>query len=263
MRLLSVLLIAVSACSRGAPPTRNISNHDPASKPAAIDVVENSTGLSARSLESPIAKLGVRFSAPDFGEQIAVAAPRVYEVCLELGVSELMPSSIEVALDGGRPRKLVPPQLTIPLGQLLAVGEELRPGEHWLFAAPVLISGFVPRPGPEAPRLAIARRFSIGSGESSSASGVIWVRRPEGTYNGRVSAAQVVFDVFAFQADGAASNRTPLLLLQGPEHGALRLPAPFELSDLPRGDYEVRASAPALADVSVGFTVNHELGEGS
>lgn len=258
--MLSVLIIAVSACDRTVRPAQNVLK--PSAEPAASAPVQptNGTGLAAQRLESPLAELSVRFAAPGFGERIDVAAPRVYEVRLELDAAEPAPSHIELALDAGRPRRLQNRQMTSALGQLLAPGEVLSPGEHWLFAAPVLASGLVPRPRDDRPRAAIARRFSIGGARGSSSSGVIWIRKPEGTYNGPQSAGLVLFDAYAFARDGAVSELTPTLFLRGPGLGGeLQLAAPFALAELPSGEYEVRASAPACPEVSSRFTVNREL----
>lgn len=260
--MLSVLFIAVSACGRSAEPARVIPKQTAGASSGAALASTNSTPLSGGPLETPIAAFTLRFASPGFGEQIAVAAPRVYEVRVELGDSQVLPPSIEVALDGGRPRRLSPAQSAIALGQLLGAGEELSPGEHWLFAAPVLDSGLVPRASPAAPRGAIAQRFSIGVGGGSGSKGVIWLRKPEGTYNGRQRAELILFDAYVFAADGSALRATPVISVRGPGvQGELRLPAPFALAEVPSGDFEVRANLASLAEVSTRFTVNRELGD--
>ncbi|MET0791202.1 MAG: hypothetical protein ABW061_06740, partial [Polyangiaceae bacterium] len=122
----------------------------------------NDTQLVAEPEASPSSKASLRFGTPELGQEIAIEAGPTFEVRLVRDGAGEEAALIDVALDGGRPRRLSASQSSLPLGQLVAADAQLGPGPHWLFAAPVLASGFVPRPAPALPRAGIARRFFIG-----------------------------------------------------------------------------------------------------
>jgi hypothetical protein len=112
------------------------------------------------------------------------------------------------------------------------------------------------------PRAAIARRFFIGKAPPGEAgpSGAVWLRKPEGTYNGPQNAGRVLFDAFVFSAAGTPLDVTCTIGLRAPGvTGALRLPAPFSMQDMPSGDYDVDVSAPSARAVTSRFVVNREL----
>jgi hypothetical protein len=236
---------------------------------ASADAPLNSTPLLAHTVEAPLSNMSVGITHPDLGEVIPAAGAARYDVRLAIdvaeadplvvGVPELEAFSVEVALDGERPRRLTRARPSVALGELLRADAVLSEGEHWLFAAPVPARG-VPRRASGGPRSAVARRFFVGRVPDgrSGPSGAVWLRSPAGTYNGPNSG--LIFDAFAFSATGAALETPCTIALSGPgASGELRLPAPFLTSALASGDYLVMVSAPAASPVSVRFTVNSEL----
>lgn len=227
--------------------------------------MSNSTALIAEALPSPTSKHSIYFGSPQLAEEIPLEAGPSYEVRLlrERAFEEDGP--IDVALDGERPRRLSASESAITLARLLAEGAPLSAGVHWLFAAPVLVSGLVPRKAPNLPRAGVARRFFVGKPPPSEPgpTGAVWLRKPEGTYNGAQAAAQVLFDVFVFSASGAPLEAPYSVTLRGPTvSGELRLPSPFSVHDLPSGDYEVAVSASTAKTLTARFVVNRELGGG-
>ncbi len=260
------MIVVVVACSPAAPPPPAAapSNCQPlqGASPGASAAL-NSSGLAADPLQSPIAPLTVAIGAPQLGEQIAVEQAGAYEVKWQLGAPTADGSSVEIALDGARPRRFPATRAAVSLGELLPSAASLQPGSHWLFVAPVLASGLVPRPAAGAPRAAVARHFFVGAAPNADPgpSGAIWLRKPEGTYNGAHDADSVLFDVFVFSASGAPLEPPYTVLLEGAGRvGELRFPSPFAVHDLPSGDYQAAVSAPGAAPSSVRFTVNRELG---
>ncbi|HEY4104974.1 MAG TPA: hypothetical protein VGM44_13845, partial [Polyangiaceae bacterium] len=165
---------------------------------------------------------------------------------------------IDVALDDNRPRRLASSATLITLGSLVPAAEELRSGEHWLFAAPISASALVPQ-NAAGTRAAVAVRFSIGDAAPSSADrGTVWLHEPEGTYNGP-NGAHVPFEAIAFSAAGAALPSPCAVRLSGKHDGELDFPGPFSVAELESGDYEVTASAAGSASRRT-ITVNAELG---
>ncbi len=224
----------------------------------------NSTALAVDTVATPSSRMSVHFATPDLGQTIAEVGAREYQVRLSAEFSEADALGIDLALDGERPRRLAVASPAIALGALLHAGGELSAGEHWLFAAPVLASGLVPQPGPGLPRAAVARRFFVGKvqGDSAGPSGALWLRKPEGTYNGSAS-GHVLFDTFVFNATGVLIEAPcSITLAEGAPKtsGELRLPAPFSVRDFPSGDYALTVSAARARSVSTRVTVNHELG---
>ncbi|MEO6598432.1 MAG: hypothetical protein ABIQ16_01070 [Polyangiaceae bacterium] len=262
------VLVALAACgprvpSAGAVPPAKGQPLPSSSLSSASTPVLNGTTLVAEALPSPTSAVHLYFATPELAEQIPIEAPGSYQVRLLCDVAGEEPALIDVALDGGRPRRLAGPLATIALGQLVAADAELVPGLHWLFAAPVLGSGLVPRRAAGAPRSAVARRFFVGKREASGSpsTGAVWLRKPEGTYNGAAAAHDVLFDVYVFSAAGAPLDVQYTLTLHGPNlNGDLRFPSPFTVHDVPSGDYEVLTSAPTAKSLSTRFTVNRELG---
>jgi hypothetical protein len=200
-------------------------------------------------------------SAPALDERILPEQASRYEVhwaCEQLDPDAL---GVDVALDANRPRRLPASPSTIALGSLVPAGEPLAPGEHWLFAAPIAASGLIPRRDPNAPPSALAVRFQIGERPTPArVKGAVWLRRPDGTYNGR-SSEHVLFDALAFGENGAPLADPCTFRVHGPVTGELGVAAPFAALALVSGDYEIEASTSAVAAVSArAITVNAELG---
>ena len=261
-----VLLVAVAACDRQAQPA--IAAPPASCQPlpgasASSSEPLNSTALTAEPLLSPSSKASLRFTAPQLAEEISLPDPRKFQVEWASDFADTDALGIDIALDTGRPRRLPQTRSAILLGELCAVDAELAPGAHWLFAAPVSASGLVPRLAPGMPRAAIARRFFVGKAPRGEVgpSGAVWLRKPEGTYNGLQNAESVLFDAFVFSAAGTPLDATCTIGLRAPGvTGALRLPAPFSVQDMPNGDYDVDVSAPSARPVTSRFIVNRELG---
>lgn len=225
----------------------------------------NGTSLRTEVASSPSASLELTLISPALGEVITGADPGVYWVQLALRGTLEDVSGIEVALDAERPRRLPHGRSGVGLNELLPIEAALSQGAHWLFAAPVSVSGLVPRTAPNAPRVALARRFFVGlvpSGEAGP-SGALWLRAPDGTYNGARSADRVLFDAYAFSATGALLDSQPTIQLHGPGiTGELRLASPFFAIELASGEYEATVSSASATASSRRFTVNRELGGG-
>lgn len=195
-----------------------------------------------------------------------LADPRSYRV--RVIVDAIGPDIIglELGLDAGRPRRVSLAEPSIALGELLSADAELGNGAHWLFAAPIAASDLVPRAVAGGARAAQARRFFIGKtpDEAAGASGSVWLRRPDGSYNGVKNGGSVLFEAFVFSALGAALDTPSTITLESVAvRGQLRLASPFVLHDVPSGLYEVTASATAASTRTTHFTVNRELAGGS
>ena len=226
----------------------------PATPPAAnsaptpavsAEPVQNSTTLHAEALETPEHAVSLYFAAPELGAHLMVADPRSYRVHVISDAAGPEVSGLEVALDAGRPRTLSVTKPTILLGELLSEDAELGPGVHWLFAAPVLASGLVPRAAVRSARAAKARRFFIGktAEESASPSAAIWLRRPDGSYNGAKNSDSVVFDAFVFSALGIPIPAPCTIELRSPGiSGQLRLASPFVLHEVDRKSTRLNSS---------------------
>ncbi len=227
----------------------------------------NTAGLRVDSIAAAISPMSVRFATPELGNGDLGAAPNSFEVRLLVDAPEADALGIDVALDDQRPRRLPSTRPATTLGQLMQVDGTLSPGEHWLFAAPVLASGVVPRRRADAPPSAVARRFFVanlpdGAPGAARYGGAVWLRRPEGTYNGP-SSQRLLFDLFSFDATGAALATPCTVVIDAlGAGGKLRLATPFALLDVPSGEYRVTVSAPAARPATYVFTVNHELGGG-
>ena len=259
-------VVAFAACAaqvRNPEPAAPANCQPLPSASADAALVSNSTSLTAEALPSPISQHSVYFGKPELAEEIPLEAAPSYEVRLLRDRAGEEDGPIDVALDDGRPRRLSASQSALTLTQLLAADAELSPGAHWLFAAPVLASGLVPRKALSLPRAGIARRFFIGKPPPSEPgpTGAIWLRKPEGTYNGAEAAAHVLFDVFVFSASGAPVDVPYTVTLHGlNSSGDLRLPSPFSVYDLASGEYQVTVSSLAAKTLSTRFVVNRELG---
>ena len=268
--LVAELYIAAAAvaCAPQAPPELPPAKCPPLPSATGVSAEAplNSTQLVVEPLATPSSKMSVHFATPDLGQTIPEARAAEFEVRLTAESAEGDALGIDVALDGERPRRLSVASPALALGALLRPDAPLTAGDHWLFAAPVLASGLVPQPGPGLPRAAVARRFFVAKvpDESGGPSGAVWLRKPDGTYNGSAS-AHVVFDSFAFNATGALVE-TPctIALADGAPgtSGELRQLAPFSVRDVPSGEYALSVSAPRARAVSLRFTVNRELGGG-
>ena len=205
----------------------------------------------------------VRFVSPRAGERVPLGEARRYDV--RWASERLDPDGlgIDIALDAHRSRRLPTSQSVITLGLLVPAGEELAAGEHCLFAAPISAAGLVPRRAEGAARSAVALRFLLGEVAASAVTpgGAIWLRKPEGTYNGS-SAEHVQFDAQVFAEDGAPLSAPCALHVRGALSGDLSaVPAPFSALALKSGDYEISASALGAAPAPARlFTVNAELG---
>jgi len=259
-----VLFALAGSCGGQAAPqaTLPVSNCAPAPLPSAAPV-QNSTPLRADSLESPRSPASLYFAAPELGQHLPLDDPRSYRVHVISDAVGPEVIGLELALDAGRPRRVTLSEPTISLGELLSEDAELAPGAHWLFAAPVLASGLVPRAAEGGARAAKARRFFIGqtADEAAGPSATVWLRRPEGSYNGAKNSDSVLFDAFVFSALGVQIDAPCTISLRSPAiSGQLSLASPFVLHEVPSGVYEVSASAAAAAARVTHFTVNRELG---
>jgi len=202
---------------------------------------------------------------PELGEHL-LTEPRSYRVRLSADALGADIVALEISLDAGRPRKLSSAEPFIALGELLSEDSQLAPGSHWLFAAPVLASGLVPRSLSGGSRVAKARRFFVGKSadEGAGPSGSVWLRKPEGSYNGSKSSGSLTFDAFVFSALGEPVEVPSTIALRSPKiNGQLQLSSPFLLHEVPSGLYEVTVSAPRASPRTTLFTVNRELGGGS
>jgi hypothetical protein len=143
----------------------------------------------------------------------------------------------------------------------LPVNEALSPGRHWLFLAPVAASGVIPRRAADGPRSAVAVQFQVGAGSAASdGKGALWLRKPEGTYNGP-AAEHVLFDAQAFAEDGSPATEPCTFSLRGPASGELGFPGPFFAAALASGDYEIQPLSGEFESFPARrFTVNAELG---
>jgi hypothetical protein len=225
--------------------------------------VQNSTKLPAELLDSPLSPANLYFAAPELGEQVLLAEPRTYRVHVVSNAAGPDLVGLELSLDAGRPRRLSLAEPTITLGELLSEDAELGAGPHWLFAAPVTASGLVPRAAAGAPRAAKARRFFIGkiANETAADRGAVWLRRPDGSYNGPKNSDSVVFDALVFSASGVAIDVPCTISLRSAAvSGQLSLASPFVVHEVPSGVYEVSASALSAGPSTSHFTVNRELG---
>jgi hypothetical protein len=230
-----------------------------------VEPVPNSTTLRADVLESPRSLASLSFAAPELGEHLMNADPRSYRVQVIIDAVGPEVIGLELSLDGGRPRSLPLAAPTLTLGELLSEDAELAPGAHWLFAAPILASGLVPQLATGGPRTAKARRFFVGKtkDEALGPSGAVWLRKPEGSYNGPKSSESVLFDAFVFSALGVQVDVPCTISLRSPAvSGQLLLASPFVVHEVPSGVYEVSASAAAASTRTTRFTVNRELGGG-
>ncbi|HKO48074.1 MAG TPA: hypothetical protein VJV79_10140 [Polyangiaceae bacterium] len=228
--------------------------------------MRNSTKLEADVVDSPLATAALQFAAPELGAHVMIADPRSFRVRLISDAVGPEVAGIDLSLDAGRPRRISVSEPTIALGDLLSADLELAPGAHWLFAAPVLASGLVPRAASGGARTAQARRFFVGKtpDEAQGPSAAVWLRKPEGSYNGPKSSESVLFEAFVFSALGAAIDTPTTITLRSPAvSGQLRLLSPFVVHEVPSGVYEVTTSAPAAAPSTTYFTVNRELAGGS
>jgi hypothetical protein len=212
----------------------------------------------------PLSPASLQFAAPELGEHVMSADPRSFRVHVVTDAVGPGVIGIDLALDAGRPRRSPLAETEIALGELLSEGAELMPGAHWLFAAPVLASGLVPRAASGG--AAKARRFFVGktSDEAAGPSGAVWLRKPEGSYNGPKGSESMLFDAFVFSALGAELDTPCTITLRSPAvSGQLRLASPFVLHEVPSGVYEVSVSATAASTSTTLFTVNRELVGGS
>ena len=234
----------------------------PAAASEAQAVPRNTLGIEIAQLVAPISQASVRFVTPSANERVALGDARRYEV--HWSSEQLDPDAlgIDVALDAERPRRVPAAQSALPLGELLPAGEELTAGVHWLFAAPISASGLVPRRAEGAPASAVAVRFQLGAAGPGSVApgGAVWLRKPEGTYNGP-SAEHVLFDGHSFAKNGTPLAAPCKILVRGKSSGELAFPGPVSALALAGGDYEISASAPGAGSAAARFiTVNPELG---
>jgi hypothetical protein len=261
--LFRVFLVAFAACNRQTQPVAAVPSASCAPPPssAQVDALVNDTPLRTEPVDTPTSSVQLTFRAPELGERIATEGASAYLVRLVSSAAQSDALGVDVALDAQRPHRLAAPVTEIALARLLSSPDaELAPGAHWLFAAPVLASGLVPRPAPGQPRAAIARRFFIGKvAEAAGPSGAVWLRKPEGTYNGAKNADSVLFDAYAFSATGALLDPPCTIAIAGIT-GKLRLPAPFSVLSVASGEYEVTVSSATAPPVTSRFTVNRELG---
>jgi hypothetical protein len=262
-----VLSALAVSCGGQAAPSAAVPASNCAPPPvASVEPVQNSTKLPAIALDSPLSVASLSFATPELGEHLLTADPRSYRVRVVSDAVGPDVVALELALDAGRPRSVSLAEPSIALGELLSEDAELLPGAHWLFAAPVSASGLVPRAAAGGPRAARARRFFVGKtpDEAAGPSGAIWLRKPEGSYNGAKSSESVLFDAFVFSALGAPIDAPCTISLRSAAvSGQLSLTSPFAVHEMPSGVYELSTSASAASTRITHFTVNRELGGGS
>ncbi len=262
MRCSGIFAILLCACGGGAAEAPRTKTPEPLAPPAPSSpkAEPNGTGLELEPVSIPVSQAGVRVDSPQPGDHVALGAAREYTVHWSSEHLEPDALGIDLALDAYRPHRVAANETVITLGALVPADEELLAGEHWFFAAPVAASGLVPGRVSKGPRTAVAVRFFLGDTTSKATpSGVIWLRKPEGTYNGG-NAEHALFDVLAFDASGKPAAFTGQLSLRGKASGELELSSPFSVRALASGDYAVTATTPGLAPVTRAFTVNAELG---
>jgi len=257
----SALFFAVTACG-GAPPPR-VSPASTAAPPVAATrkAPLNTTALAVEPATVPLSQGRVRFVAPLAGERIAAEQAQTYELRWSSEQLDADALGLDIALDGNRPRRLPVAQSSTPLSSLVPVSEVLSPGRHWLFLAPVAASGVIPRRAADGLRSAMAVEFQVGAGPVTSAGkGALWLRKPDGTYNGPAS-EHVLFDAQAFAENGSPVAESCTFSLRGPATGELGVSAPFFLPALASGDYEIEAVASGFESFPPRrVTVNAELG---
>ncbi len=262
-----MLFVVVLSCSGHAAPNAAAPALNCAPAPvSSAEPLRNSTKLQADPLDSPLSKVRLQFATPELGEHVMIADPRSFRVTVSSDALGPDVIGLELGLDAARPRRLSVAEPTILLGELLSADVELGPGAHWLFAAPVLASGLVPRAAAAGPRAAQARRFFVGKtpDEAAGPSGAVWLRKPEGSYNGTKNSQSLLFEAFVFSALGAAIDTPCTITLRSPAvSGQLQLASPFVLREVPSGLYEVTASALGALTSTTHFTVNRELAGGS
>lgn len=221
------------------------------SPPPAKAVVERSTLASSVRVEvAPLAPLAsevplVEIARPSFGEVLEGVAVRSQEVRVRLELPASLPAgfSVWVVLDGQRPRVL-PATGKLLLGELLPEDQELRGGQHVLFAIAVDAQGRVLRLPEGAPRRGFALvEFFIGErrGELSPPSAPrLFCLSPSGTLYGPPT-EPVLLELYAVGASQAGS--VPLLIEAGGESVATRVDASrsHSILGLPRGDVRLVA----------------------
>jgi len=263
-----VLFSLPLSCGGQVAPTATVpaSSGAPAPAPVTSATEPNTTPLRAQVLETPQSASSLAFAAPELGQHLSLAEARELRVQFERysGGAEIV--GLDVSLDGGRPRRLPLSVPSVALAELLSEDATLEAGSHWLFAALVSASGLVPHAASGGARVAKARRFFVGqvAEEAAGPSGAVWLRKPEGTYNGEKNSSSLLFDAYVFSALGEPLEAARTITLRSPQvAGRLQLTSPFTLLEVPSGAYEVSVSAAGAATRVSHFTVNRELGGGS
>jgi len=261
-----VLVVVVSCGGQPAPSAATQSSNAAPVPVTSSEPVRNSTKLEADALESPLSAASLAFAAPKLGEHVMIADPRSYRVRVSVDPAPPDLVGLELGLDAGRPRRVSLAEPTLALGELLSADVELGNGAHWLFVAAISGSELVPRAAVGGPRAAKACRFFIGKtpDEAAGPSSAVWLRKPEGSYNGAKNSQSVLFEAFVFSALGVPIDTAISIELASVAIGGrLALASPFVLRDVPSGVYQVTASAMAASTSTTHFTVNRELAGGS
>lgn len=209
----------------------------------------------------PVSQGSVRFVAPLRGEQITIEQARGYELRWASEQLDADALGFDIALDGNRPRRLPLAQSSMPLSSLVPADDALSPGRHWLFLASIEASGVIPKRSLDGLPSAVAVEFQVGAVPvASDAKGALWLRKPEGTYNGAAS-EHVLFDAQAFAENGSPLAEPCTLSLRGPASGELGISGPVSVPALGSGDYEIQPLASGFESFPPRhFTVNAELG---
>lgn len=224
-----------------------------AAPPANAEVERSTLASNIRVDAAPLPALApevplVEIARPSFGELLDGVASRSQEVRvrLELPGSTAAGFSVWVALDGQRPRVL-PATGKLLLGELMPEDQELRGGQHVLFAIAVDAQGRVLRVPEGSPRRGFALvEFFIGerTGELSPPSAPrLFCLSPSGTLYGGPS-EPVLLELFAL-GPATQEGSVPLLVEAGGESFATRVDASrsHRILGLPRGDVRLTAGA--------------------
>lgn len=201
-----------------------------------------------------------RVVSPKAHERVAAAQASAYPVSLE-AVATLANASLMLSLDGGRPRPLAMFATSPKLGELTDAGT-LADGPHVLLALYVGEGGVAvgaPEGQPSVTRVA----FFVGDARAAPPLPRIACLSPWGTlYGARAASTWLDF----LPLDGVMSSvEVTLTGASGTRHALAEGIGPFQLGDLPSGDYELRldpAGSRDAAAVPCVFTVNREI-EGS
>jgi hypothetical protein len=221
----------------------------------------------------PPAKAGeLRIVQPKPEQVLSLADAAELEVDLALSDWTFDDGDVDLSLDAYGPRSLKSLRRPLRIVDLVPEDQELRAGEHVLFAVLVQPDGSTVKHR----SLAAGKvRFWIGQAAEPSLdleAPLLLFGRPRGTYNGERAAARVLLDFYLYNVDLSNAGPTVRARVRGPRSAQWIIAdwRPFVLLDLPSGDYEVelelltKAPEPkALTKAERAFVVNREIPEGA